>query len=124
MKACFTILACALALPAAAMACEKDGKRKTVVIKTIGGDHKSHAMHGKCAGVVDVDVDETRKDADGELRRERIVICNDREAISAHVVESLEKAKAGIASNDALSDAMRDKVIAGLDAAIARHRAK
>lgn len=119
------ILAAAIASPALAHEDGKHASHKTVIIehKDGGGDHDAHELHGgKCAATPDVDVSDDRKGDDGKLHRSRILICNDGKASSADIVARLEKARAHIAGQDELSDQARDKALAAIDAAIARHK--
>jgi hypothetical protein len=101
-------------------------KRETVVIQHVDadGDIDAGAKHATCDGEPQVDVSDEQKNADGnEIKRSRVVICSAGAVDRTALIKSLQSARESIAGQTELSQAAKDKALAAIDEAIARHSA-
>lgn len=99
---------------------KRDGSTSEVDVDGIR-DKAMLAHAERCKGErAEVDSTDTA-DKDGKSRKSKIVVCG---ADGETIVAALEKARAQIADEKALSDAHREKVIASLDRRIEELRAE
>jgi hypothetical protein len=103
---------------------DRDGGRKTIKIIRHGeGDQAKHRIvhiHDCDGGAKAADATHD-VEKDGKRKHERIVICSKPGQTSAEAAAHLSKARDRIAKDDNLSAEIKSKVLASLDAAIARH---
>lgn len=105
---------------------KEDGKHKVVKIVRHGdhdGDHAGHKMHLRDCDADSKAADVTEETSKGgKVEKQRVVICaKPGHQTSAEAAAHLAKARDRIAKDDNLSAEIKAKVLASLDAAIARH---